>query len=70
MALVLPLIKIKKFEIMTRVTLPPLCQLIEYNFNFEIFYYFKQFKCNKHMMLMHAMQIGRASCRERVYVLV
>ena len=55
MALVLPLSKIKIFEILTRVTSHPLCLLIKYIFNFEMFYYFKQIKCNKHMMLMNAM---------------
>ena len=55
MALIFPLTKIKIFKIFTRVTLHPLCQLIKYIFNFENFYYFKQFKCNKHMILMNAM---------------
>ena len=55
MALVLPSNKIKIFEILTRVVLHPLCHLIKYILNFEIFYYFKQFKYNKHMMLMNAM---------------
>ena len=55
MGLVLPLSKIKIFEILTRVTLHPLCHLIKYIFNFEIFYYFKQFICNKHMLLMNAL---------------
>ena len=55
MALILPSNNFKIFEILTRVTSQPLCHLTEYIFNFEIFYYFKQFKCNKHMMLMNAM---------------
>ena len=55
MALTLPTNKVKLFKILARVTLHPLCQLIKYIFNFEMFYYFKQIKCNKHMMLMNAM---------------